>query len=280
MDCLWANDSHWVSASSSVGATRAGKLEDGPCPLPSRTYSLVCAASHFRFPGSSADKESVCSAGNPGSIPGLGRSPGEGIDYPLQHSWASLVAQLVKNLPAMQETWVWSLGWEASAAAKSLQSCPTLCGPIDGSPPGSPVPGILQARTLEWVAISFSNSWKWKVKVKSLSRVRLLATPWTVAYRVPPSMRFSRQEYWSGVPLPSPKFWLEPGKPEGRRIGSRLSSSLFASHKTGSIRQPPLSFRGSAMAKPILSPQARRCQCWLGTCFLCQLSWGSRSHTV
>ena len=88
--------------------------------------------------------------------------------------------------------------------AKSLQLCPTLCNPIDGSPPGSPIPGILQARTLEWVAISFSNAWKWKVKVKSLSRVRLLATPWTAAYQAPPSMGFSRQEYWSGVPLPSP----------------------------------------------------------------------------
>jgi len=91
----------------------------------------------------------------------------------------------------------------ATAAAKSLQSCPTLCDPIYGSPPGSPVPGILQARTLEWVAISFSRAWKWKVKVKSLSRVRLLATPWTAAYQAPLSMGFSRQEYWSGVPLPS-----------------------------------------------------------------------------
>ena len=91
----------------------------------------------------------------------------------------------------------------AAAAAKSLQSCPTLCDPIDGRPPGSPVPGILQARTLEWVAISFSNAWKWKVKVKSLSHVQLLATPWTAAYQAPPSMGFSRQEYWSGVPLAS-----------------------------------------------------------------------------
>ena len=90
------------------------------------------------------------------------------------------------------------------AAAKSLQSCPTLCDPIDGNPPGSPVPGILQARTLEWVAISFSSAWKWKVKVKSLSWVRLSATPWTAAYQAPPSMGFSRQKYWSGVPLPSP----------------------------------------------------------------------------
>ena len=91
-----------------------------------------------------------------------------------------------------------------SAAAKSLQSCPTLCDPIDGSPPGSPVPEILQARTLEWVAISFSSAWKWEVKVKSLSRVRPSATPWTVAFQAPPSMGFSRQEYWSGVPLPFP----------------------------------------------------------------------------
>ena len=79
-----------------------------------------------------------------------------------------------------------------------------LCNPIDGSPPGSPVPGILQARTLESVAISFSKAWKWKVKGKSLSCVRLLATPWTAAYQAPPSMGFSKQEYWSGVPLPSP----------------------------------------------------------------------------
>ena len=91
-----------------------------------------------------------------------------------------------------------------AAAAKSLQLCPTLCDPIDGSPPGSPVPEILQAKTLEWVAISFSNVWKWKVKVKSLSCVWLLATPWTTAYQAPPSMGFSRQEYWSGVPLSSP----------------------------------------------------------------------------
>ena len=88
--------------------------------------------------------------------------------------------------------------------AKSLQLCLTLCDPTDGSPPGSPVPGILQARTLEWVAISFSNAWKGKEKVKSFSRVRLLATPWTAAHQAPPSMGFSRQVYWSGVPLPSP----------------------------------------------------------------------------
>ena len=87
----------------------------------------------------------------------------------------------------------------AAAAAKLLQSCPTLCNPTDDSPPGSSIPGILQARALEWVAISFSSAWKWKVKMKSLSHVWLLATPWTATYQAPPSM----QEYWSGVPLPS-----------------------------------------------------------------------------
>ena len=97
----------------------------------------------------------------------------------------------------------------AAAAAKSLQSCPTLCNPIDGSPPGSFVPEILQARTLEWVAISFSNAWKWKVKVKLLSRVQLLATPWTAVHQAPPSMGFSRQEYWSGLSLPSPNLFKE-----------------------------------------------------------------------
>ena len=88
-----------------------------------------------------------------------------------------------------------------TAAAKSLQLFPTLCNSIDDSPPGSPVPGILQARTLEWAAISFSNAWKWKVKVKLLSHVRLFVIPWTAAYQAPPPMRFFRQEYWSGVPL-------------------------------------------------------------------------------
>ena len=91
-----------------------------------------------------------------------------------------------------------------AAAAKSLQSCPTLCDPRDGSPPGSPVPGIFQARTLEWVAISLSNAWKWKVKVRSLSRAQLFVTPWTAAYQAPLSVGFSGQEYWNGFPLPSP----------------------------------------------------------------------------
>ena len=90
----------------------------------------------------------------------------------------------------------------AAAAAKSLQSCPTLCDPIAGSPPASPIPGILQERTLEWVAISFSNAGKWKVKVKSFSRVWLLSTTWTAAFQAPLSMEFSRLEYWSEVLLP------------------------------------------------------------------------------
>ena len=128
----------------------------------------------------------------------------------------------------------------AATAAKSLQLCLTLCNHIDGpgilqartlewvaisfssawkwkvtvkslsrdpmecSLPGSSVHGIFQARVLEWCAISFSSAWRWKVKVKSLSRTRLLATPWTAAHQAPLSMGFSRQEYWSGVPLPSP----------------------------------------------------------------------------
>ena len=109
---------------------------------------------------------------------------------------------------ALRRTWHYFCWKCIAAAAKLLQLCPTPCDPIVGSPPGSPVPGILQARTLEWGAISFSNAWKWKVKVKSLSHVRLLATPWTAAYQAPLPMGFSRQEYWSGLLLPSPKSLL------------------------------------------------------------------------
>ena len=108
------------------------------------------------------------------------------------------------STPVRTEVPIYS--WTA-AAAKLLQLCPTLCDPIDGLLPGSPVPGILQARTVEWVAISFSSVWKWKVKVKSLSHVGLLATSRTAAYQAPPLMGFSRQEYWSGVPLPSLYSW-------------------------------------------------------------------------
>ena len=131
------------------------------------------------------------------SLPALNLSQHQGL-----FKWVSSLHQVAKVLEFQLQHQ--SLQWTAAAAAKSLQLCPTLCDPIHGSPPGSPIPGILQARILEWVAISFSNAWKWKVKVKSLSPVRLLATPWTAAYQAPPSMGFSRQEYWSGVPLPSP----------------------------------------------------------------------------
>ena len=109
-------------------------------------------------------------------------------------------------LQARTLEWVaifFSNAWKWKVKVKSF-SCVRLCDPIDGSPPGSPVPGILQARTLEWIAIFFSNAWKWKVKLKSLSHIGLFATPQTLAYQAPPSMGFTKQEYWSGVPLPSP----------------------------------------------------------------------------
>ena len=125
----------------------------------------------------------------------------------------------------------------AAAAANLLQSCLILCDPIDGSPPGFSVPGILQARTLEWVAISFSNAWKWKVKVKWLSCVWLLATPWTAAHQAPPSMGFSGQQYWSGVPEGRLKcvyceggclLWGIPGE---RTIGRQLKNITVESEK-------------------------------------------------
>ena len=124
-------------------------------------------------------------------------------------SWVSLWVGFRKHLCSLKlyvklfvPIGIYIFFW-GTATAKSLQSCPILCDPRDSSPPGSPVPGTLQARTLEWVAISFSNAWKWKVKGKLLSCVWLLATPWIAAFQAPPSMGFSRQEYWSGVPLPS-----------------------------------------------------------------------------
>ena len=139
------------------------------------------------------------------------------------------------------------MSWPAAAAAKSLQSCPTLWDPIDGSPPGSPIPGILQARTLEWVAISFSNAWKWKVKVKSFSPVWLFVTPWTAAYQAPLSIGFSRQEYWSGVPLPSPVSW--PRRWQTHSFRSQLP--VLLDFTAESVRNPmfprllnPLKVRG------------------------------------
>ena len=114
-----------------------------------------------------------------------------------------------------------------AAAARSLQSCPTLCDPTDGRPPGSPIPGILQARTLEWVAISFSNAWKWKEKVKSLSRVQHITTPWTAAHQALPSIRLSRQEYWSGVPLPSPSETHSGSLSQGSKMWNRQSTKVL-----------------------------------------------------
>ena len=114
-----------------------------------------------------------------------------------------------------------------SAAAKSLQSCPTLCDPIDSSPPGSPFTGTLQARTLEWVAISFSNVWKWKVKVKSFSCVRLFATPWTVAHQAPLSMGYSRQEYWGGLLCLPARDLLDPGIEPMSLMSPALAVRLF-----------------------------------------------------
>ena len=139
-----------------------------------------------------------CLWDEPTSLPGFSPGPQPAVLTHLQVSPEGILSikRLISNFHLSCIS--------AAAAAKSRQSCLTLCDPIDGSPPGSPVPGILQARTLEWVAIAFSNAWKWKVKVKSLSRVWLLAAPWTAAYQAPPSMGFSRQEYWSGVPSPSP----------------------------------------------------------------------------
>ena len=140
--------------------------------------------------------------------------------------------------------------------AKLLQLCLTLCDPIDGSPPGSPVPGILQARTLEWVAISFSNAGKWKLKVKSLSRVRLFTTPWTAAYQAPLPMGFSRQEYWSGVPSPSPK---EPKSHDWKQrcsikngLGSLRAGHLwgtfhFSSYFQVAASHPPHIYCGSVL---------------------------------
>ena len=117
-----------------------------------------------------------------------------GVIYEKWNYWGLVFRYNLNKLPK-----------EKIAAAKSLQSCLTLCDTMDCTLPGFSVHGILQARTLEWVAISFSNAWKGKVKVKSLSRVWLLVIPWTAAYWRPPSMGFSGQQYWSGVPLPSPK---------------------------------------------------------------------------
>ena len=146
-----------------------------------------------------------------------------------------------------------------AAAAKSLQLCPTLCDPIDGSPPGSPIPGILQARTLEWVAISFSNARKWKVKRKSLSHIRLLETPWTAAYQAPQSMGFSRQEYWSGVPLPSLAMNTNLGKLQEKvRCREAWRAAVHGVCK-GSDTTGWLNNREKALSHPHMLHYSQRC---------------------
>ena len=175
-----------------------------------------------------------------GSIPGSGSSLGGVHCNPLQYSclenptdrgdWWATVHRVTKSwtrqkrLSTAQHRWSQNYAlplrmkttireqrklckrriciWFLTATAKLLQSGLTVW-PHRQQPPGSTIPGILQARTLELVAISFSNAWKWKVKVRSLSRVWPSVTAWTAAHQAPPSMGFSRQEYWSGVPLPS-----------------------------------------------------------------------------
>ena len=123
---------------------------------------------------------------------------------------------------------------KVKSESEVAQSCLTLRDPMDFSPWGSSIHGIFQARVLEWVAIAFSNAWKWnnawkwKVKVKSLSRVRPSATPWTAAFQAPPSMGFSRQEYWSGVPLPSPKNTLRQSQTLKRGFHLPTSTPRYA----------------------------------------------------
>ena len=153
----------------------------------------------------------------------------------------------------------------AAAAAKSLQSCPTLCDPRDGSLPGFPVPGILQARTLEWVAISFSNAGKWKVKGTLLSRVWLLVTPWTAAHQVPPSLGLSRQEHRSGLPFPSPMH--ESGKWKVK-VRSLSRVWLFATSWTAAHQVLP-------------SMGFSRQGCWSGVPFPSPLyPWSHWSHLI
>ena len=152
-------------------------------------------------------KESTCQCFEPwvGKIPWRRRWQSTPVFLPGKFHWQrSLVSYSPWGCKRVRYVLVTKQQQYVYAATKSLQSCPTLCHPIDGSPPGSPIPEILQARTLEWVAMSFSNAWKWKLKVKSLSCIQLFTTSWTAAHQAPPSMGFSRQEYWRGVPLPSP----------------------------------------------------------------------------
>ena len=160
-------------------------------------------------------KESTCNAGDAGLIAGLGTSSGEGNGKPFQHY---CLGNPIDRWGCKR------VGHDlVTAAAAPAKSCLTLCDSRDSSPPGSPVPGILQARTLKWVAISFSNAGKWKVKGKSLSHVWLLAIPEMAAHQAPPSMGFSRQEYWSGVPLPSPDLVTKQQQKQNFTVNSKAN---------------------------------------------------------
>ena len=183
------------------------------------SYTLNWASQMAHSQRNCCQHRNTGAAGDSGSIPGSGIFPWRGKFQPTplgnpidRGAWWTTVHGVTKNWTTEQLSTQQSI--HAAAAAELLQSCPTRCDTINGSPPGSPVPGFLQARILERVTISFSNAWKWKVKVKSLSGVRLLATPWTATHQAPLSIEFSRQEYWSGVPLPSPRAYIELGKNE------------------------------------------------------------------
>ena len=186
----------WKKASAEWSSSWVLNLSPGEA---SELLDVLCfdLGGDLGFPGGSDGKESAYNEGDWASIPGSGRSSGEGNGNPLQYS-------CLENSMDRGHWWA-TVHVVTKLLLLSCFSRVQLCNPIDGSPPGSTVPGILQARTLEWAAISFSNTWKWTVKVKSLSHVRLFATPWTATYQAPPSMGFSRQEYWSGLPLPSPQ---------------------------------------------------------------------------
>ena len=158
--------------------------------------------------------------------PSLGKLGHHTLSWNQERLHFRLRASECRHWPAAVSMRLQFLYWfeiHCCAAAKLLQSCPTLCDPIDSSPPGSAVPGILQARILEWVAIFFPNAWKWKVKVKLLSHVQVFTTPWTAAYQAPLSMGFSRQEYWSGVTLPYISFIYNCQKLEAAKMSFFLN---------------------------------------------------------
>ena len=182
---------------------------------------------------------------SPGENPGVGSLsllqgifPTQGSNPGLPHCRRILYQLSHKGRPlALVAGKVWHnvTNSHLKVQAQVAQSCPTLCNPIDGSPPGSPAPGSLQARTLEWVAISFSNAWKWKVKAKPLSRVWLLATPWTPAHQAPPSRGFSRQEQWSGLPLPSPTSHLKDHQQRQSRWRTLIGLAISYAHPCSAL---------------------------------------------